>query len=326
MAEIQTLMDHFDPVVSSDDPLRLTNSGMKEFMEDKRKWMLNSIFGFKKRDESPVGPLALGSRVHSSLEYLYTNGDGLLEEYARLAETDREVFMDSPDGFWTDKVDAFNSEVELGRIMLEGYQEWAEEEGLDADITVEAVEKTVSAPIKDGKVILMGKQDLTIVDHMDDSRVIRDFKTALNMSDYDKMASIDPQLPFYQYVETLADPSAKLDGGQFVVLRKVKRTARSKPPFYQVWRTRANAHALESMALKVDGLADEMLSTRDRILAGEDHRRVAPSNPTRDTSWKNPYYNLYPMMDDGSDYIRMLKDLYVQDNPLARYGADSGNA
>lgn len=323
MSKIETLMDHFEPVVSSDEPLRLTNSGMKEFMEDKRKWMLNSLFGFKKRDDTPVGPLALGSRVHSALEHLYTEGDGLLTEYSRLAEVDRELFMASPDGFWTEKVEAFNSEVELGRIMLEGYQEWAEEEGLDADITVEEVEKTVSTLIKDGRVLLMSKQDLTIVDHMDDTRVIRDFKTAQNMAEYDKLSSIDSQLPYYQYVESLADPTARLDGGQFVVLRKVKRSARSKPPYYQVWRTRANAHALESMALKVDGLADEMLSTRDRILAGEDHRRVAPSNPTRDTSWKNPYYNLYPMMDDGSDYIRMLGDLYEQVNPLARYGEDA---
>lgn len=322
MPKVETLMDHFDPVVSADEPLRLTNSGMKEFMEDKRKWMLNSIFGFKKKGEAPVGPLALGSRVHSALEYLYLNGDGLLGEYARLAEVDRDLFMESPDGYWTEKVDAFNSEVELGRIMLEGYQEWAEEEGLDADITVEAVEKSVSATIKDGRVLLMSKQDLTILDHMDDTRVIRDFKTAQNMSDYDKIAPIDTQLPFYQYVESLADPSAELDGGQFVVLRKVKRSARSKPPFYQVWRTRANQHAMESMALKVDGLADEMLNTRDRILAGEDHRRIAPSNPTRDTSWKNQYYSLYPMMDDGSDYIRMLGDLFEQVNPLARYGED----
>lgn len=320
MAKVETLMDHFEPVVALDDPLRLTNSGMKEFMEDKRKWMLNSIFGFKKKDEAPVGPLALGSRVHSALEYLYTHGDGLLTEYSRLAEVDRELFMESPDGFWTEKVEAFNSEAELGRIMLEGYQEWAEEEGLDADITVEAVEKSVSAPIKDGRVMLMSKQDLTIIDHMDDARVIRDFKTAQNMSDYDKIASIDSQLPFYQYVESLADPSVRLDGGQFVVLRKVKRSARSKPPFYQVWRTRTNEHALESISLKVDGLADEMLDTRDRILRGEDHRRVAPSNPTRDTSWKNPYYNLYPLMDDGSDYIRMLENEFVQSNPLARYG------
>ena len=63
-----------------------------------------------------------------------------------------------------------------------------------------------------------------------------------------------------------------------------------------------------------------MLETRDRILSGEDHRRVAFANPTRDTSWKNPYYNLYPLMDDGSDYIRMLQNEYEQVNPLARYG------
>lgn len=320
MSKIETLMDHFEPVVSMDEPLRVTNSGMKEYMEDKRKWMLNSLFGFKKRDESPVGPLALGSRVHSALEKLYTDGDGLLEEYARLAEIDRELFMASPDGFWTDKVDAFNSEVEMGRIMLEGYQEWAEEEGLDADITVEAVEKSVSALIKDGRVLLMGKQDLTIQDHMDDTRVIRDFKTALNMSDFDKISHIDSQLPFYQYVETLAEPGVRLDGGQYVVLRKVKRTARSKPPYYGVWRLRTNDHQLESIRLKVDGISEEMLETRDRILSGEDHRRVAFANPTRDTSWKNPYYNLYPLMDDGSDYIRMLQNEYEQVNPLARYG------
>src|SRR5699024_7840786 len=281
-----------EPVVSMDEPLRVTNSGMKEYMEDKRKWMLNSLFGFKKRDESPVGPLALGSRVHSALEKLYTDGEGLLEEYARLAEIDRELFMASADGVWTDKVDAVNSEVELGRIMLEGYQGWAEDEGLDSGITVEAVEKSVSALIKDGRVLLMGKQDLTIQDHMDGTRVIRDFKSALNMSDFDKISHIDSQLPFYQYVETLAEPGVRLDGGQYVVLRKVKRTARSKPPYYGVWRLTTNDHQLESIKLKVDGLAEEMLEPRDRILSGEDHRRVAYANPTRDTSWKNPYYNL----------------------------------
>ena len=324
MTDTETLLDTFEPVYGREpDTLRVTNSSMKEYQECKRKYMLHDMFGFAKRGQPPVGPLALGTRVHNALEVMYTEGEGLLEEYARLAEIDRELFMQSPDGFWTEKVDEFNSEVELGRIMLEGFKEWAEEEGLDADIDVIGAEMSLTATIKDGKITLMGKKDLTIRDHMDDSTVIRDFKTAQNFSDYDKMAALDPQLPFYQYLQNLVDPEELVDGGQFVVLRKVKRSARSKPPFYKVFRTRANPQKMESMALKVDEISDEMLRTRDRLLAGEDHRKVAYPTPTRDCSWKCPFYNLCPMMDDGSDYKRMLENVYEQVDPLARYGDDS---
>lgn len=321
---VEDLTKHFKPVYGKrPKTLRVTNSSMKEFMECKRKWMLHDMFGFAKKNQAPVGPLALGTRVHNALEYLYNEGEGLLEEYSRLAEIDRELFMQSPDGYWTEKVDEFNSEVELGRIMLEGYLEWAEEEGLDADIEVIGAEMSLVTTIKDGKITLMGKKDLTIRDHIDDSTIIRDFKTAQNFADYDKMAPIDPQLPFYQLLQTLVDPTELVDGGQFVVLRKVKRTARSKPPFYKIFRVRANDHRMESMMLKVDGVTDEMLSTRNKLLRGQDHRKVAYPNPTRDCSWKCPFYNVCPMMDDGSDYVRMLQNEYEQVNPLARYGEES---
>ncbi len=77
------------------------------------------------------------------------------------------------------------------------------------------------------------------------------------------------------------------------------------------------------MKLKVDGVTDEMLSTRNKLLRGQDHRKVAYPNPTRDCSWKCPFYNVCPMMDDGSDYVRMLQNEYEQVNPLARYGEES---
>lgn len=321
--KVETLVDKFRPVYGRrPKTLRVTNSSMKEFMECRRKYMLHDMFGFEKKHQPPVGPLALGTRIHSALEKMYTDGEGLLEEYARLAKVDREIFMETPEAFFTDAVDKFNSEVELGRIMLEGFKEWAEEEGLDADIEVIAPEMSLTTTIKNGKITLMGKKDLTIKDHLDDSTIIRDFKTAQNISDYDKMAMLDPQLPFYQLLEKLVDPEAKVDGGQFVVLRKVKRTARSNPPYYKVFRTRANDHKLRSMELKVDGITDDMLSFRNKLLRGADHRKIAYTNPTKDCSWKCPFYNLCPMMDDGSDYVRMLENEFVQADPLARYGDD----
>ena len=319
----ETLTDTFDPVYGNDpDTLRVTNSTMKEFKECKRKWMLHDMYGFARKNVSLIGPLPLGSRVHNALEYLYNHGDGLLEEYARLAEIDRDLFLSTPDGKWTENVEKFDSEAELGRIMLEGYQEWAEEEGLDADIEVIGAEMSLITTIKDGKITLMGKKDLTIRDHLDDSVVIRDFKTAAQFSTYDNISNLDTQLPFYQLLQELVDPEERIDGGQFVVLRKVKRGPRSKPPFYRVYRTRVNRHRLESMRLQVEEITDEMLSIRDRLLDGEDHRRVAYPSPSNDCNWKCPFFNLCPMMDDGSNYKAMLQNEYIQVNPLGRYGDD----
>lgn len=320
MSQSDSLIKHFKPVYGRrPKTLRVTNSSMKEFMECRRKYMLHDMFGFDKKNRPPVGPLALGTRVHNALEKMYTDGEGLLEEYARLAEIDREIYLQSPDGKWTDNVDKFNSEVELGRIMLEGFKEWAEEEGLDADIEIIGPELSLETTIKDGKITLMGKKDLTIRDHLDDTVIIRDFKTAQNISDYDKMAMLDPQLPFYQLLEKLIDPGEKVDGGQFVVLRKIKRSGRATPPFYKIFRTRSNEHKLEAMEKKVDGITDDMLSFRNKLLRGADHHKVAYPNPTKDCSWKCPFYDVCPMMDDGSDYIRMLETEYVQVDPLERY-------
>lgn len=315
------LLKHFTPVYGRrPKTLRVTNSSMKEFMRCKRKYMLHDMLGFEKKDKPPVGPLALGTRVHAALEAMYADGADLMDEYNRLAEIDRDIYMETPDAFFTDNVDKFNKEVELGRVMLEGFKEWAEEEGIDSDIEVVGPELSLSATIKDGKITLMGKKDLTIRDHMDDTLIIRDFKTAQNISDYDKTTPIDSQIPFYLYLEKLIDPDEKIDGGQFVVLRKVKRTARSNPPYYKVYRTRANPHKLEAMEAKVDGITDEMLLFRNRLLRGADHHKIAYPNPTKDCSWDCPFYDLCPMMDDGSNYIRMLESEYVQGNPLERYG------
>ena len=104
------------------DVIRLSNSELQTFKDCRRKWWLTYYRRLQPKYKDMTGALAFGSRIHAALDAHYAQGLPLIQAHADLVETDRQLLLaDFQDTFQLEQ------EAEMGRIMLEGYEQWVEE-------------------------------------------------------------------------------------------------------------------------------------------------------------------------------------------------------
>lgn len=304
------------------DDQEISNSEMQAFQDCGRRWWLSYYRSLRPIEEAPVGPLSVGSRIHNALEYGYSTpgrGEAALKILAESIDADAPLAIDlGPDiekQFW--------SEAELCTIMLEGFIEWAAEEGLDAGWEVLAHEQIVKAPpiqIGETNVILKGKLDQMVKREMDGSVWMRDWKTTQTMKPV--MMQFGPQLKMYLLLLQLSEVEAKVSGGQFVFIKKVKRTARANPPFYSIEPFHISSVEMDSFWNSTLGILRRMIDANAALDRGEDHQSIVPARPTRDCSWRCPFYSVCPMFDDGSHVEAYLEANYKVSDPYEYYGID----
>jgi hypothetical protein len=311
-------------------PRPVSNSEIGQFKRCRRQWWLGTYRGLRPRKADWTGARRLGDKIHTVLAEVYsptspikTVDDALgiwdefiLDELRVVPELEHELKKDH----------------DLGRAMLEGYFQWLEETGADADWEVVDSEKEVSLPFVGyhgpRPVVLVGKKDLTIRKRSDGSRSFVDHKTVQNFTDIPKTAHLNEQFKHYSlldYLEHLAqegDPERAtfVDGGIFNMLRKVKRTASAKPPFFDRHEVRHNVHQLRAYWHRLAGEVTEIQRAEDRLAAGENHLAVAYPSPTRDCSWDCDFFAVCHMLDDETAYAEaFLADAYEPGDPYARY-------
>lgn len=299
----------------------ISNSEIQEFKTCRRAWWLKYYRGLARKSKEVIGPLPLGSRVHNSLEVYYTTGESPVEAYKGFWAKDKELFEASEMAGDESAVKKFESESELGLIMVEGYMEWLDETGADSRLEVLEVEKKVSAPLLDGRVELQGKTDMKVYDRVTNDRLIMDHKTAVSFNDYHRTAHMSEQLLLYTMLEKMQkeDSDIPVSGGIYNLLRKVKRGPKAKPPFYERINVRFNDEALNSFWIRVNGELRDMMAVRDALDAGVDHRLVAYPSPSRDCTWRCPFFQVCFMFDDGSAAEHWLEAFTEQTNPYSRY-------
>lgn len=301
--------------------IQISNSEIGVWKDCRRKWWLGAYRGLLPREKSLVGPLPLGSRVHNAMEAYYAQGEDLLEAYALLVEEDRILFLQTSEATDPEKEKKFNSEAELGRIMLEGYLEWVESEGLDSDLEVIASERAISYFPEEfnGRVELMGKLDLLVRHQLTEFYSALDLKTTATFDDYYKMYLLNEQLRMYALLLEKSGGDVVIDGGVYRMLKKVKRSATANPPFYRQMNVPVSRKVLESFEERTMGTLHDMVDARDRLDAGESHLRVAYPTPTDSCSWKCPFFSGCAMFDDGSAVEEFLADNFEQGDQYARY-------
>ncbi len=304
------------------DHLEISNSEVQSFMDCKRRWWLTYHRGLRPRVETPVGPLSIGARVHRALEEGYSGpgrGQAALQVLAASVAHDWPLARE----LGVDALKQFESEAELCLAIVEGFIEWASEEGMDAEYEVVAHERVVKAPpviVLDEEVVLKGKLDQIVRRLMDGVLLMRDWKTTQTVDP--PMIQFGPQLKMYLLLLALTEPTAQVTGGQFVFLKKVKRTARANPPFYKTEHLYVGTREMESFWTSLRGTLEHIVDTVQMLEAGGDPLYFAPPRPTRDCSWRCPFYAGCPMFDDGSRAEEWVEVNFTAGDPYAYYGVD----
>jgi hypothetical protein len=266
-----------------------------------------------------TGALALGSRVHEALDIYYSQGIPLLDAHAQLVKRDMKLLTDA----YRDTTE-LETEAELGRVMLEGYLEWVEIEGIDAELEMISTEEIIERPMMDGRVTLQGKIDMRVRRKIDNVRMFRDFKTVGgSFTDFGATAHMNEQILTYMVLEEAQNNGEeRSEGGIFTMLRKVKRGAYAKPPFYGQIEVRHNAFALRSFWQRLEGTLEDMLRVRDGLDAGESHYKLAYPKPSRDCKWKCQFFAICPLVDDGSAAEAAISDAFEVADPYGYYGIE----
>jgi hypothetical protein len=266
-----------------------------------------------------TGALALGTRIHAALDAHYAQGTPLLQAHSELVEKDKQLLLaDFRD------VNDLETEAELGRIMLEGYEQWVEENGIDAELEMISTEEKIVAPLFNGAVELQGKLDMRVRRKADGVRLFRDFKTVGgSLSEFSSMAHMNEQVMTYMLLESSKfDEKERSEGGIFTLLKKVRRTAAAKPPFYDHVEIRHNIFTMRSFWQRIHGTIADLMRIRTALDAGENPAFHVYPRASRDCKWKCQFFAICPMFDDGSAVEQALSDSYEEKDPYAYYDTD----
>lgn len=317
------------------DARLLSNSEIQTFKRCRRKWWLAWHRGLRARRERAVGPRAIGDRIHRALACHYV-ADGeqrldardALERFIKDDITDiLKAHEDLEDETRAQLAKELNRDADLERAMIEGYLQWIEETGEDANLIVLGAEMYEEAPLPSltGRggvpVYIIAKMDARVRRVTDAAILFIDHKTVGDFTQKTLTLKMDEQMLWYDIIETLnavpvGDRSA---GALFNMLRRVKRTMKAKPPFYMRLEVRHNRYEIESFYVRLYGVIQEILRTEARLDAGGNHHQIAYPTPSPNCTWDCDYFTICPLFDDGSRVEAMIETYFTAGNPLAYY-------
>lgn len=301
-----------------------SNSELKTFKRCRRKWYFGYHLGLTAR-EPWTGPLAIGTRMHIALAAMYdpSNPRDPAEVLEELIAADAAKNDDPSD----EELKDFNKEADLCRAMIEGYVEWLAETGADEFYEPLGAEELVEAefPVHDADdvpVRIVGRLDQKIRRKDDGALMFLDHKTVGTFKV--PWLELDEQMLMYHLLQKLMHPDEPVvAGGVYNMMRKVKRTANAKPPFYERLVITHNETELRNFWVRLAGTITDVLAVESKLDEGEDHRFVAYPNPNRDCNWDCEFFHACTMTDDGSRVEEMMSAYRVIDAYERRY-ADAG--
>ncbi len=302
------------PATAPASPRILTQSELAAFDRCERKWWLGWYRKLRRRDVFDRLP-GIGTFVHAGLEAYY---DGRTRDPLEVVRERATATIEN----LPEHAEAIADAAGLAGIMLEGYMEWLHESGEDVGLMFDGAERKVEAALKPSPYILRGKIDATFVRERDGARVQLEHKTVGNLTDLPKIAQANFQFLTYDllaYLKAMEGDGTRTDGVLLNMLRRVKRTAQAKPPFYKRHEVRHNTQELRNHWKHVVELARRQDAAIARLDAGEDHHNAAPKSWERSCSYSCDFYAVCPLLDDGSDAEGFLAAEYEEHDPLERY-------
>jgi len=318
-----------------EDTYLFSNSEITTFQTCPRKWWLAWYRGLTPRLHEVQGPRSTGTRIHLALGALYDIAvfERLIAPgaYAQkvLSDAQHEDMNNLRAQYEFDEDLSMReakllSDFDLERIMLEGYLDWIQDTGIDRDLEVIGVEQYLEidyAYSNIEKVKLIGKIDSRVRSRITGRRKFIDHKTVQSVRD--ATLNMNRQMLHYHLLEELTTPEGepRSDGALYNMLRKVKRTRASKPPYYARVPIDHNRHQILSYQRQLDTLIGEILHAHYALAEIPSRAtEIMPANVGRHCTWC-PFMKVCTMFDDGSRVEAALDDLYQVQDPLSYYGA-----
>lgn len=309
---------------------RISNSEIQAFKNCRRQWWLAWYRGLRFGYEAPIEKKHNGDRVHRALAPWYVpDGVPRVDPREALETAIREdrgalnarLVAGGQPAEETDEWIKLVKMNDLERIMVDGYMEWLEETGADEYLEIVASETYLEVPIPgfDLDVRAVGKIDVRAKLISNGQRIFIDHKTADIMPKLDDLER-NEQMQYYELLEHLTPGEETCQGALYNVLRRVKRTARATPPFYDRYLITHNEHRRATFYRRTLATIREMLAVESALDTGADHHDIISIRASRDCDWQCPFAAICTMFDDGSRIESMLEQHYVAGDPLHYYG------
>lgn len=299
----------------------VTQSEMGCWRRCKRKWWLSYYrkLRLKPQYQKP-NALSQGISFHDLMDVHYQGGDWreiVVEQERRIKELETEGTIDAA------KAKKYLGQIELAAIMVEGYEEWIEESGEDAGLEIIGSEVRMEAPlavVEGVQVNALGKYDLLVKRH--GLLGFMDHKSAQTIDAWKIRLMNREQFRWYAALLSLLGSEEAPTKAWLNVAKKVKRTARATPPFYERLEVPINGYQIANVQIRAKAMSGEMIRAHRALDNGVSHHEIAYPNPTGNCSWDCEFSQVCPMFDDGSRVEAFLSDWYDQASPLERYERD----
>lgn len=319
--------------------ITISQSEMAMWARCPRKWFVTYYLGYVPAHESPANVRSQGTRIHTALEGHYGYGLDPVATLHLLYAIESQAHPDFEAELAT--------EADTSVKMVEGYLEWAAAEGVDAGLQVVATEQDVTVPMPGfPEVTLRAKLDQVFFREAAGTLSFMDYKTGAAFDRHEHL-ELDPQFRFYCLLQHMsaeitpgqAPPGVPaVDGGIVRTLRRVKRSSKSRPPYYAEDEFRYTPAVLSATWLRTHQLVSEIMAARIRISEGMadwqapmlqlDMVQQAAARPVpmvHDCSWSCPLSGgTCSAMDDGSDWRGILESSghWMRQDPYAYYSRD----
>lgn len=299
---------------------QISNSEIQTFKRCRRKWWLGFYRQLLRVEPEVSRPRDIGSLVHRRLDSYYSGGmeDDVL---ALLVDDQKEMKEEFPE----EQHAEVDEVIEYARIMLEGYFEWINETGADANLEIIGPERSVlvDLPAVEG-VKLSGMLDVRVFDHDQQAHAFLETKTVGNFADQEQIAHMNEQFYTYHLLERLdllqQDIQTRTDGAILNMLRRIKRTSSAKPPFYKrvpVWH---NDEELRAFYTRTIGVVRDILMVEAALDAGGDPLQVCYPTIDRSCTYMCDFFHLCPMIDDNRTNAEgFIAVNFREHDPYARY-------
>lgn len=289
----------------------ISNSEMVAFLKCKRQWYFNTIRRLTPRHDPDSGDAArIGTLVHSGVEDYY-NGVPPEVILARF----REINLPH------DMAVEYKENWIFAGVILEGYFEWLEETGADQALEILATEEKLSVPTDIDGVSFIGKLDLQARNRQTGELLLIDHKVVANFA----LALADIHLlrqpMLYAAMQRIIHPDEPLAGIEWNLMRRVKRTGKSEPPFYMRYPVIHSVAQLRQFWHEANFIVGEIL--RHEELVEEYGHMACPPTPTKDCSWQCEFYSICGATDDpDQDHEQLIEIGFRRHDPLERYEVD----